>query len=405
MKGPVMPNSSKPRILNVDDNAAGRYISSRILQQNGFDVMEAATGREALRLADGLPDLILLDVSLPDIDGFEVCKQIKTNPRTATIPIVHLSAAHVAGTDRVMGLEYGADGYLTQPVEPLVLVATIKAFLRTKAAEDALRESQTRIRKKLDTILLPEGDIGTLELADVIDIVAFQKILDGFSRITHFAMGVTDLHGNILVSAGWQDICAKFHRVHPLTCRLCDKSNATRTTGLKQGTFTAFKCTNHMWDMVTPVVVGGIHLGSLLLGQFFFEDEPLDYDVFRTQASECGFDEKEYLAALDRVPRFSREEVDVAMTFCIQLTALVSTLSYGNIKLARTLGERERAEERVKGQLEELQRWHDVMLDREDRVQELKREVNELCRRLGETTRYPSQDVDAPAAEAGRLTL
>ena len=144
-----MKNNRKPRILNVDDDDAGRYTITRILRQAGFEVQEAATGREALRLAEECPDLILLDVNLPDISGFEVCRQIRANRRTAAIPVVHLSATFVGGDDRAAGLEQGADGYLTQPVEPKVLVATINAFLRLKAAEQALRESEERFRTAL----------------------------------------------------------------------------------------------------------------------------------------------------------------------------------------------------------------------------------------------------------------
>jgi PAS domain S-box-containing protein/putative nucleotidyltransferase with HDIG domain len=144
-----MKDNRNPRILNVDDNDAGRYATTRILRQAGFEVQEAATGREALRLAEEFPDLILLDVELPDIIGFEVCRQIKANRRTAAIPVVHMSATFVGADDRVTGMEQGADGYLTQPVEPKVLVATIKTFLRLKAVEQALRESDERFRTAL----------------------------------------------------------------------------------------------------------------------------------------------------------------------------------------------------------------------------------------------------------------
>lgn len=129
-------------ILNVDDTASSRLISTAILQQAGFEVVQAACGADALALVQKLPHLVLLDVNLPDINGFEVCRQIKTDPRTAMIPVVHLSASFVTAEDRVTGLDEGADGYLTQPVEPRELVATVNAFLRLKRAEQALRESE-----------------------------------------------------------------------------------------------------------------------------------------------------------------------------------------------------------------------------------------------------------------------
>jgi len=136
-------------VLNVDDYEAGRYATSRVLRQAGFDVVEAATGTEGLRVAEEEAehvDLVLLDVNLPDVDGFEVCRRIKANPRTATVPVLYLSAAYRTAEHRVTGLELGADGYLTQPVEPRELVATVNALLRAREVDEAVRQSEERFR-------------------------------------------------------------------------------------------------------------------------------------------------------------------------------------------------------------------------------------------------------------------
>src|SRR5690349_13378279 len=107
---------TKLTVLNVDDYAAGRYAVGKILQSAGFDVLEASTGKEALRLAAKKPALIILDINLPDISGIEVCKRLKSNPDTAMIPVLHMSATFVKGEDKIKGLDSGADGYLTWPV-------------------------------------------------------------------------------------------------------------------------------------------------------------------------------------------------------------------------------------------------------------------------------------------------
>jgi PAS domain S-box-containing protein len=96
-----------------------------------------------------------------------------------------------------------------------------------------------------------------------------------------------------------------------------------------------------MWDAVTPVIVGGKHMGNLFWGQFFFEDEPIDREFFKAQALRYGFNEDEYLAALDRVPRISREALGTGMAFYLKLSDMLSKLSYSNIKLARSLSERD----------------------------------------------------------------
>ena len=104
-----------------------------------FDVWEAETGAEGLEMAARDPDLIVLDVHLPDINGFEVCRRLKEDERTRHIPVLQRSQSHVDDAARVHGLESGADAYLTEPVDPSVLVATARALLRVRRAENRLR--------------------------------------------------------------------------------------------------------------------------------------------------------------------------------------------------------------------------------------------------------------------------
>ncbi|MBI2218354.1 MAG: PAS domain S-box protein [Candidatus Rokubacteria bacterium] len=140
-------------ILVVDDTDDARAITSLHLTGAGYTVIEAATGLEALVHAASQPDLIILDIHLPDIDGFEVCRRLRASPATASIPILYLSAAHRASRDRVRGLELGADAYLTQPAEPDELLATVGALLRIRRAETRLRATQERYRRVVDTAL------------------------------------------------------------------------------------------------------------------------------------------------------------------------------------------------------------------------------------------------------------
>jgi signal transduction histidine kinase len=130
------------RLLVVDDNPATLYSTSRVLRAAGFEVVEAGSGEEALEHVDDAVDLVVLDVNLPGIDGFEVCRRIRARPDTAVLPVVHLSASFVDEEDRASGYDAGADGYLTHPVEPPVLVGTINSFLRTRRAEAARRAAE-----------------------------------------------------------------------------------------------------------------------------------------------------------------------------------------------------------------------------------------------------------------------
>jgi light-regulated signal transduction histidine kinase (bacteriophytochrome) len=144
-----MSDNTQVTILNVEDNEATRYAKTRILQRAGYVVKEAETGKAALLMAaQEQPDLVLLDVKLPDMDGFEVCRQLKTNPATASILVVQMSAAFVEKTDLVRGLEGGADGYLTEPIQPEELLATVKAFIRLRLAEERLQKANVELKRQ-----------------------------------------------------------------------------------------------------------------------------------------------------------------------------------------------------------------------------------------------------------------
>jgi len=119
-------------LLNVDDDDAARYERGRFLRQAGFTVRDAGTGRAALEMMSERPDLVLLDLNLPDIDGFEVCQRIKSDEATAQTPVLHVSAVYVDAGARARAFEGGADGYLTEPVAPEVLVETVRSLLRAR---------------------------------------------------------------------------------------------------------------------------------------------------------------------------------------------------------------------------------------------------------------------------------
>ena len=116
-------------LLLVDDDEAKRYILATWLRRAGHTVTEVTTGQDALiRVGDA--ELVLLDVNLPDMSGFEVCRLIKSDPRTAAIPVIQVSATAVDVASRAHGLTQGADAYLIEPTEPAELLATVTAALR-----------------------------------------------------------------------------------------------------------------------------------------------------------------------------------------------------------------------------------------------------------------------------------
>jgi CheY-like chemotaxis protein len=122
-------------ILVVDDRPEARYATVKTLMAAGYDVRETATGRDALRLARLSPDLIVLDVVLPDMDGFEVCRRLKSDVTTGPIPVLHKTAVYGDPDHRRRGLAAGAEEYLSDPVEPALLVATVERLLQRRPGQ------------------------------------------------------------------------------------------------------------------------------------------------------------------------------------------------------------------------------------------------------------------------------
>ena len=132
-------------ILNVDDSEGARYAKTRILTRAGFKVIEAENGSEALnRAKKESPALILLDVKLPDMNGFEVCRLIKEDPATQSILVLQTSASYIGTADKIRALNGGADNYLFEPIEPEELIANVRALLRLSRVERELRDVDRR---------------------------------------------------------------------------------------------------------------------------------------------------------------------------------------------------------------------------------------------------------------------
>jgi two-component system, sensor histidine kinase and response regulator len=144
-------SESKPvTILHVDDDEPGRYARTRVLKLAGFQVDEAGSGSAALTLAGQLqPDLLVLDVNLPGVNGLEVARRLKSDPLTARIPILQITSAARDSKNLIAGLEAGADAYLTEPVEPEVLVATVRALARIRRMTDELEATRAALGEQL----------------------------------------------------------------------------------------------------------------------------------------------------------------------------------------------------------------------------------------------------------------
>ncbi|WP_256103538.1 fused response regulator/phosphatase [Streptomyces sp. ODS05-4] len=155
-------------VLVVDDNPTNRYVLGTTLRRAGHRVVEAADGAEALAVlaqADPRPEAAIIDVRLPDMTGFDVCERIKLDPRTAFLPVIHISASAITVSDRTQGLNRGADAYLTEPIAPDELLATVTATLRYTRARRRAEDLAGQLARLNQITLRLYGATTTEQLA------------------------------------------------------------------------------------------------------------------------------------------------------------------------------------------------------------------------------------------------
>lgn len=194
------------------------------------------------------------------------------------------------------------------------------------------------------------------------DYIEFEKVdslLEGFNKATGFVTAILDLDGKVLSKSGWRQICTEFHRVNPDTAKNCTISDTILAGKMAEGEkYHFYTCINGLIDVAVPIVIGGEHVANLFSGQFFFQEPDLGY--FKNQALQYGFDEIEYLEALRKVPVVSREKVHVAMDFLLEMTQMISEMTYQKLEQIQ-LNKAIRASEehlRRSQEIAQLGSWH-----------------------------------------------
>jgi len=203
-----------------------------------------------------------------------------------------------------------------------------------------MKEIKIRNLRKLRERAIAAVKAGIPGLAEIIDLPAIQSLMDDFYVLARIPWPSSISRAKYWLA--W--VAGRLYEFPPGESQTCNTaSKATHSSPRnRSGEFRLYKCKNNMWDISTPIMVDGRHVGNLFSGQFFFDDESLDYALFRAQAKKYGFDEEAYITALECVPRLSRDALNTGMAFFMKLATLISKLGHGNLELARTLAERKR---------------------------------------------------------------
>ena len=169
---------------------------------------------------------------------------------------------------------------------------------------------------------------------DIRQLIDFEKVntlLEGFNKSTGFVTAILDLEGNVLSKSGWRQMCTEFHRVNPETSKNCTISDTELANKMGVGEkYHFYKCLNGLVDVAVPIIIRGEHVANLFTGQFFFEEPNATF--FKKQAEKNGFDEGKYLTALKDVPVVSEEKVKTAMDFLLNMTRMISEITFQKLE-------------------------------------------------------------------------
>ena len=187
-----------------------------------------------------------------------------------------------------------------------------------------------------------------LSFKDLVDVPALKHMVQANYDASGIPNGIVDaVSGEVYAGAGWQRICTHFHRNHPESCRICVESDTAITGKIFGGETHAGKCKHGLWDIGIPILCAKIHIATLFLGQFRYEEEVMDRDFFIRQADRFGFPVADYLAALDEVPVFSKDKVAMILTYNQSFAGFISTLATDRMRYHHELSHREKAEARL----------------------------------------------------------
>lgn len=175
----------------------------------------------------------------------------------------------------------------------------------------------------------------THRMEQLIDLQAVRNLLASYYNLTGISCTLFDTDQNLLVAEGWQDICSHFHRQHPVSALRCKRSNAKMLCPQTAASENCreYRCENGMLYLSLPVMVDALHLGTLVIGKFFYDDEPLDRTFFAAQATELGFDQTHYFTALEQVPVFQRDYVCRNVQLLDNMVSMLATTGLANLRL------------------------------------------------------------------------
>ncbi len=367
MSSDVLQMPEQADILVVDNAIESLKLLDDLLSGHGYHVRPAANGEMALRsVAESVPDLILLDVKMPGMDGYEVCRRLKADEKTNQVPVLFISGVNNISS-KIKGFDTGGVDYITKPFQSDEVLARVRIHLELRWLQLQLERSHSELEKRVQS--------RTTELTQ-----AYQALQASEVRFR-------DLFENSPVSLWEVDLS----KVKAFIERLKDQKVDDLETYLVNHPNVVMQCAKliALFDVNREAVeLFGAPDKQTLLERLtdIFTSESLGafkHLLLSIWDGETKMEQEGIFTRLDGNQRF----VKINWSISPSQEQTFSRIVFSIVDIT----DQKQAEEKIKRQLAELRVWQNMILDREDRVQKLKREVNEQLERLREPIRYPSQ--------------
>ena len=344
-------------ILIVDDNESNLRLLSQILTKAGYVIQEAGSGELALKMIETkLPSIVLLDVRMPLIDGYEVCRILKANEKTRDIPVIFISAFD-DGQSILTGFEVGGVDFITKPFRKEEILARVKTHIslfnfqlnlkvqNLKLEEEILTRKQAELatEKRLVALTNPMQNQVDIDISGLFDIAELQQLQDQFANAFGVASIITQPDGTpVTRPSNFSRLCQNIIRCTEKGLLNCMHSDAVIGRHNPEGPIVQPCLSGGLWDAGASITVGGQHVANWLIGQV--RDKVQEEGRLEEYAREIGADETDFMKAFHEIPSMSHEQFRKIAEMLFTMAGQLSDMAFHNVQQARFIYDRQQAE-------------------------------------------------------------